>query len=122
MLLRAAAFHAQFLLPRFQTELELCVAMTPVCVPPVLPPRCSSTPPVPGSRWRRGGRGHVEDGALPQRRADVVQVDAQQDKYGVEGEAETKGPEGGAVQAEAEPVDQPAGGDRDMFDFILIVL
>lgn len=90
--------------------------MTPVCIPgtpaTLFLPCCSSTPPVPGSRWRRGGSFHVEDGALPQWRADVVQVDAQQDQYGVEGKAETKGPDAAAAQGEAQPVDQPAGGDR----------
>lgn len=75
--------------------------------------RCSSTPPVPRGRRRRRGRGHVKNGALPHGRADIVQVYAQHDQYGVEGKAETEGPDAGAAQEEAEPVDQPAGGDRE---------
>lgn len=97
--------------------LTKCVAMTPVWLPP-LPRslflgRCSSTPPVPCGRRRRRGRGHVKNGALPHGRADIVQVYAQHDQYGVEGKAETEGPDAGAAQEEAEPVDQPAGGDRE---------
>lgn len=67
-----------------------------------------STPPA--LRGGRGGcgRSHVENRILSHGRADVVQVDAQHDQYGEEGEAEAEGPEAVAAQEEAEPVDQPA--------------
>lgn len=75
-------------------------------------PRCasifpSSKPPAqPGRRVSRGG-GHVENRALSDRGAHVVEVDAQHDDYGEEGEAEAEASDG-AVQGEAEPVDEPA--------------
>lgn len=67
-----------------------------------------STPPVPRGRQGGCGRRHVENRILSHGRADVVQVDAQHDQYGEEGEAEAEGPEAVAAQEEAEPVDQPA--------------
>lgn len=72
-----------------------------------------STPPAAAGGRRRGGRGHVKHGTWTQGRADVVEVDAQQDQQGVEGEAEAQGPGAAAPQEEAQPVDQPAGGDRE---------
>lgn len=65
------------------------------------------TPPaLPG--WRsRGGRRHVKDAVLSHRRAHEVEVGAQHNQYGEEGEAEAEA-SGAAAQGEAEPVDQPA--------------
>lgn len=65
-----------------------------------------SIPPAhPGRRSGRG-RSHVKNRLVSDWRADVVEVDAQHDQYGEEGEAEAEAPDA-AVQSEAEPVDQP---------------
>lgn len=65
------------------------------------------TPPAQPGRRSCRGRFHVENRPLSDWRADVVQVGAQHDQYGEEGEAEAEAPDA-AAQREAEPVDQPA--------------
>ena len=88
---------------RLQFVSELLTAC--LVVAPLAPPA------LPGARRRRGLL-HVEHGPLPDRRADVVQVGAQHDEYGEEGEPEAEAPDAAAAQREAEPVDQPAEQNR----------
>lgn len=69
------------------------------------------TPPALFGRRSCRGRCYVENRLLSDRRADVVQVDAQHGQYGEEGEAKAEAPDA-AAQREAEPVDQPAAQEK----------
>lgn len=70
------------------------------------------TPPaLLGGRSSRGRR-HIKDAVLSHRRAYEVEVGAQHDQYGEEGEAEAEASDT-AAQGEAEPVDQPAEQKRN---------
>ncbi|PWA15174.1 hypothetical protein CCH79_00008709, partial [Gambusia affinis] len=60
-------------------------------------------PPAQLGRRIGGGRRHIEHGARPDRRADVVDVGAQHHQDGEEGEAEAEGPDA-AAQSEADPL------------------
>lgn len=68
--------------------------------------RCTLKPPA-HSGWRsRCRRSYSKKRSLSNGRADVVEVGAEHDQYGEEGETEAEGSHA-AVQREAEPVDQP---------------
>lgn len=85
----------------------LCCLAAPHHLRHVAPPFSFLKPPAQLGRRVRRGRARVENGALSDWGAHVVEVDAQHDEYGEEGEAEAEASDG-AVQSEAEPVDEPA--------------
>lgn len=84
---------------------EMCRPASPLHLFCVL---SSLKPPAQPGRGLRGGGRHVKDGALPDWRAHEVEVGAQHDEDGEEGEAKAEASEG-AFQSEADPVDEPEG-------------
>lgn len=79
-------------------------------VPSVFQP--SSAPPPLSGRGRCCGQGHLEDGVLSVHGAHEVEVGAQHDKDGEEGEAEAEATDT-AAQREAQPIDEPAEDEDD---------